>query len=96
MANKPKSVNRVILTGEWDLARKDELIAALALLTMDGPAVIDLRGVTYADSTVLGVLGALRLKFRAVPITLLGAQTQLLKVLKIAGFDKLFHIVDDD
>jgi anti-anti-sigma factor len=88
--------NQVALEGEWDLSRKAELIALLSTLTKDGPATIDLRGCTYADSTVLSILAALRLKFQEVPITLLGARPQLRRVLKIALFDQLFNIVDEE
>jgi anti-anti-sigma factor len=96
MAKKSQPRNRVVLDGEWDVSRKDELRTLLSALTVDRPAIIDFRGVTFADSTVLGILAALRLKFQAVPITLLGAQPQVLKIFKIAGFDRLFRIVYDD
>jgi anti-anti-sigma factor len=93
---EPARKNQVALEGEWDLSRKAELITLLGTLTKRGPATIDLRGCTYVDSTVLSVLAALRLKFQEVPITLLGVRPQLLRVLKIALFDQLFNIVDDE
>jgi anti-anti-sigma regulatory factor len=88
--------NHVALEVEWDLSRRAELIALLGTLTKDGPATIDMRGCTYADSTVLSILAALRLKFHEVPITLLGAQPQLLRILKLVAFDQLFNIVDEE
>jgi anti-anti-sigma factor len=86
--------NRVVLEGEWDLDRKDELAALLARLTKDSPATIDVRGVTYADSTMLSLLATLALRFEGVAITLVHPQPQVLRVLKIANFDKLFRIVE--
>ena len=88
--------NWVVLNGEWDLDRKDELIGLFSRLREDGHATIDLRGVTYADSTFLSVLAALALKFNKTPITLLGPQQAILRVLKVVGFDKLFRIVGDE
>jgi anti-anti-sigma factor len=88
--------NQVALDGEWDLSRKAELIALLGTLAKNSPATIDLRECTYADSTTFSILAALQLKFREVPITLLGAQPQLRRILKIIAFDQLFNIVDEE
>jgi anti-anti-sigma factor len=88
--------NLVALEGESDLSLKAELIELLGALNKDGPATIDLRECTFADSTVLGILAALRLKFQEVPITLLGAQPQISRLLKIALFDQFFNIVDEE
>jgi anti-anti-sigma factor len=60
------------------------------------PATIDLSRVTYLDSTVLNILFALRRKFQEVPITLLASQRNVRKILQIAGFDKLFQIIDQE
>jgi anti-anti-sigma factor len=83
------------LDGEWDLTRRDELLALVVSLAPETPAVIDLRQCSYADSTVLGVLAGLRLKFGRVPITLLAPQPQVRRVLQIVNFDKLFTIAED-
>jgi anti-anti-sigma factor len=93
---KSQDQNRIALGGEWDLHRRDELTGLLATLTKDGPAIIDLRDCTYADSTALSALAALRIKFQEVPITLLGPRQQLRRILQITAFDKIFHIVDDE
>ncbi|MBV8531092.1 MAG: STAS domain-containing protein [Candidatus Eremiobacteraeota bacterium] len=93
LAKQPQN-NRIALDGEWDLSRRDELIALFSALTLDGPATIDCSGVTYADSTVLSVLAALKLKFADVPITLLCPNEQFLRILKIVKFDTLFQIAD--
>jgi anti-anti-sigma factor len=88
--------NRVVLEGEWDLARKEELEELLGRLSLDGDATIDMRGCTYADSTVLAALAAIRAKFADKQVTLLGPSRQLVRVLKIANFDRLFRILDGD
>ncbi|HYL27989.1 MAG TPA: STAS domain-containing protein [Candidatus Nitrosotalea sp.] len=92
---KDRHLNRVALDGEWDFSRKDELAALLGTLERDGAATIDIKGVSYADSTLLSVLAALRMKFAEVPITLLGPQPQIRRLLKLVQFDKLFNVVDD-
>ena len=86
--------NRVRPDGEWDLGRRDELADLLSQLNPDDPATIDLRGCTYADSTVLSALVTLRAKFRNIPVTLLGPSAGLRRILKIANFDGLFRIVE--
>jgi anti-anti-sigma factor len=87
--------HRIKLEGELDLARKNELQRLFNSLEKDGPLTIDLRRVTYADSTFLSLLASLALRFQEVPITLLGATPNLRKVFRVVQFDKLFQIVDD-
>lgn len=87
--------HRIELEGELDLARKNELERLFNSLEKDGPLTIDLRRVTYADSTFLSVLASLALRFQEVPITLLGATPNLRRVFRVVQFDKLFQIVDD-
>lgn len=93
-ASAPGQSNRIALEGEWDLSRRDELAALLAPLVPDGPITIDMQRTTYADSTVLAALVALTTRLQAAPITLLYPQPQILRVLKIANFDKIFAIVE--
>lgn len=88
--------NTVALDGEWDLTRREELLALFGRLSLDGEATIDLRGCTYADSTVLSALAMLRAKFGARPVTLLGPSRDLQRILKLANFDRLFKIVTDE
>lgn len=87
--------NRVELEGEWDLARKDELERLFSSIEKDGPLTIDLRQVTYADSTFLHALASLALRFQEVPITLAGPPPRLRRLFGIVQFDRLFQIVDD-
>jgi len=87
--------HRIELTGELDVSRKDELNRLFGPLQKDGPLTIDLRRVTYADSTFLHVLASLAVRFQEVPITLLGPSPSLRRLFKIVQFDKLFQIADD-
>ncbi len=87
--------HRIELAGELDLSRKDELKRLFDPLEKDGPLTIDLRRVTYADSTLLHLLASLALRFQEVPITLLGATPALRRLFEIVQFDKLFQIADD-
>lgn len=89
-----KTIRRIVLDGEYDLSRKAELQAAFAALSVDGPATLDLRAVTYADSTFLAALAALALQLQGAVITLLGPQPQVQRILKVVNFDRLFRIVE--
>lgn len=93
-ARAPELVHSIALEGEWDLARRQELWTLLSRLSLDGEATIDLRGCTYADSTILSALAMLRVKFADKGITLVGPSPQLQRILRIADFDELFKIVD--
>jgi anti-anti-sigma factor len=86
--------NSIALEGEWDVTRKNELKALFNSLTTDGPATIDLRAVTYVDSTALSLLAALSLRFKNSPITLIRPNASVLRLLKLLRFNDLFHIVD--
>jgi anti-anti-sigma factor len=88
--------HRIELAGELDLSRQGELKRLFDPLQKDGPLTIDLRQVTYADSTFLHVLASLALRFQEVPITLLGATPALRRLFEIVQFDRFFRIADDE
>ena len=58
--------------------------------------VVDLEGVTFMDSTGLGVLvGRLKLvRGQNGTLRIVSSQDRILKVFKITGLDKVFHIYD--
>jgi anti-sigma B factor antagonist len=84
----------VSLAGELDIARKEELHRALFI----GPSVrgvmLDLTGVTYADSTALTEL--LRFRRRAeerrVPVAIVVTSPQFERVIRYAGLYEVFDI----
>lgn len=88
--------NRVALDGEWDLSRKDELKQLFNGLTANDPATVDLRECSYIDSTALSLLAALSIRLRGTPITLLGPNPGILRILKLMRFDGLFRIEDGE
>jgi len=85
---------RITLEGEYDLARKDEIAKVFASVDGQPSVIIDVAKVTYLDSTVLRELAQLRLKRQDRQITLVGANENLRRLLKIAGFDRLLDKIE--
>jgi anti-anti-sigma factor len=81
------------LTGEYDLTRKNEIAELFATVDGESSVQIDLSEVTYIDSTILRELAMLRQRQNGHPIKLVGASSQIERVLRIVDFDKLFDIV---
>ncbi|MBV8067782.1 MAG: STAS domain-containing protein [Candidatus Eremiobacteraeota bacterium] len=92
MGDTSPPAQRLVLDGEYDLARKDEVAKLFDSLDGDGPVIIDLAKVTYMDSTVLHELAALRLKSDGRSITLVGVNPHLRRVLDVVNFDRIFDI----
>jgi anti-anti-sigma factor len=88
------SIPRIELYGEYDLSQKEAIASLFEALPPDGPAVIDLTKVTYVDSTFLSELVRLRRRFKEHPITLLGAKDQVMRVLRLVSFERLFEIAE--
>jgi anti-sigma B factor antagonist len=89
----------VRLVGEVDLSQADALSAELerAEQTAPDPLVVDLRGVSFMDSTGLRLLlGALR---RAEPaarrLVVVRGQEQVRELFRVAGLEDVFELVDD-
>ena len=83
----------VRLAGEYDLTRKDEIAALFDSLAQNGAIVIDLRDVTYLDSTVLRELAKLRVRNDS-HIELRGPSERIRRILNIAQFDELFSVTE--
>ena len=81
----------VSLKGELDIYRADAIRDSFA--TVNGPAVVDLSGVTYMDSTALNELA--RLHKRVGRLVIVAPSPQIRRVLTIVGFADLFEIVED-
>jgi anti-sigma B factor antagonist len=89
----------VRLVGELDLSQADHVSEELARAEATEPAVlvIDLRGVSFMDSTGLRLLlAALR---RAEPVgrrlVLVRGQEQVRELFRVARLDDVFELVDD-
>lgn len=87
----------VRLDGELDVSRKDELRAALKSAHQAHSVLLDLAGVTYADSTALVELlhFCTDLKESDVPVALLIETPQFARLIKYAGLDQAFAVFDD-
>ncbi|HET9097524.1 MAG TPA: STAS domain-containing protein [Candidatus Baltobacteraceae bacterium] len=88
----------VELSGEVDIATKDELRARLDAAAEQSDSVdIDLSKVEYADSTALGLLIGLRNRLRergGGDVRLIAPSLRMRKLLNYAGLDQAFTIVE--
>jgi anti-sigma B factor antagonist len=87
----------VQLTGELDIAVQEELRAQLdAAAAIANTVEIDLSGVTYADSTALGIFIALRNRLLedGGKVRLIAPSERVRKLLNYAGLDRIFEIGD--
>lgn len=88
------SVAVISLSGELDVARADEVSAALAMPAEKTPVLLDLSDVTYADSTVISALFHFREKTSAgdIRIAVLIVKPQLIRLLEYAGLSEAFPV----
>ena len=86
----------VSVVGELDVATAPELRTRLDDAIDRGPAVVvaDLLGVTFLDSTALGVLiGALkRSQAAGGELRIVAAEPRILKIFEITGLTELFSL----
>ena len=88
----------VAVEGELDLSTSSRFREALTELVDASPRVaIDLRAVTFMDSTALGVVVAAmkRARERDGELALIGPTGSPRKVLSITALDQIMRIVDD-
>lgn len=90
------------LTGELDLAAAPAVRSRVVALTSGGSSrlVIDLRGVDFLDSAGLGVLVGARKRVRQIDeaageVRLVATEPQVLRVLALAGLDRVMDVFDD-
>lgn len=93
MADKQKA-QIVQLEGDWDISRRDELERLLEPAYLwPGDVILDLKGVAYADSTILAALVVLRNRRRTkglpLPSLVVGTQ-QIKRLLNISGLSEAF------
>lgn len=89
----PDASERIELSGEYDLRRRDEVRALFDGLTSPH-IVLDLSGVTYLDSSFLSALVLLRNRLPDCSITLYGPSPQVKRIFDIVDFGRIFSIVD--
>jgi len=85
----------VALSGEIDIAAVHELRTELAAFTQSGgPVVIDLRAVSFIDSSGIEALCAARRDAEGAggSVVLRSPSSAVVRVLEITGLDDLFRI----
>ena len=93
----PLRVARIRLCGEFDIFRKDELMATLSQAQDASVVVLDLSETTFIDATTLSSLLQLRKRIRAGghgAVHIVGARPHIRKLLLITGLDKVFEVHD--
>ncbi|HTW20655.1 MAG TPA: STAS domain-containing protein [Mycobacteriales bacterium] len=84
--------------GQLDIATAPALRDALLSLINEGATdlVVDLEGVSFVDSTGLGVLvsATKRVQSKGGSMTVICTRPQTLKVLKITGLESIFAVRD--
>ena len=81
--------HHLMLSGEYDLARRQELIALFRSID-GGPVTMDMTEVSYIDSTFLAELATMRFRLNGTPVTLVGVRPNIARVLQIAKLDRFF------
>jgi anti-sigma B factor antagonist len=84
------------LEGEFDLAERERLIDAFAIVQSAPVVVVDLRKTTYIDSAVLQRLVALNeaTHKRDAKLVVVGLHGAILRLFQITGLDQVFEIRD--
>ncbi|HEV2260987.1 MAG TPA: STAS domain-containing protein [Candidatus Rubrimentiphilum sp.] len=89
------TAHTVKLFGDFDFSRKGELEQLLAAAAQADVAVIDLRDVSYLDSSVLTSLMNLKRRMEARgeagTIRIVGANQSLRRIFTICGLDRYFE-----
>jgi anti-anti-sigma regulatory factor len=92
-SNGDDDSRRLVLSGEYDLRRRDEvrtLFRALSCSEID----LDFRGVTYVDSSFLSELILLRKRLPECSIVLSGVNSQVKHTFELVDFGSIFCIKD--
>jgi len=82
--------HHIELSGEYDLARKQELAEVFSSITNGDPVAIDMRQVTYVDSAFLSELIGMRLRRNELPVTLVGVRPNVARVFRLTNLDRFF------
>ncbi len=90
---------RIVLAGELDAARADEIRAAVTgyRVSSQPDVVLDVTAVTFMDSTGLGLVARLRRTCteRGGTVTILNPAESVERLLGLVGFDRLVTVRKD-
>lgn len=95
--SQSQAIKTIRLTGELEVSRKSEIRDALQRADHSGPFLVDLAGVTYADSTALTEL----LRFCVLakrdgnPVAVVIQTPQFARLVQYAGLSGAFPIFGD-
>lgn len=85
----------IFLSGEYDLARREELERELSSAGQSDTVVLDLSDVTYLDSTALTCFIRLRKRMMArgeCRIRLAGVRPQIRRLFQVSNLDQVFEL----
>jgi anti-sigma B factor antagonist len=84
----------ITLRGEWDVATRERLRAALHDLGTEGDAIVDLREATFFDSTALAELIAFykRLNAAGRRLEALVGESNMRRLLELTSLDELLGV----
>lgn len=92
---RPPPVAIVALQGEYDLFRREELLASLQAIPICDIAIIDMRQVVHIDATVLASLLKLKKRFgkngKGI-VRILGLKPRLYRLFQITGLHCIFEV----
>lgn len=81
------------VSGRFDFSVHNEFRQATKLAESNVSSIkVDLENTDYLDSSALGMLLVLRDKAAGNNVKIVGAKTDVRKILEIANFDKLFTV----
>ncbi len=93
----------IVLEGEWDIARRDELSAviedALASFDSNTTIVVDMRATTFIDSSALAILVSLYVRLRAQDrrlITLCTSDGAPRRTIDLLGLGERLGLLESD
>jgi anti-sigma B factor antagonist len=97
--DRSADVPTLALRGELDLAGTEQFLAALDTVELDAPpvVVVDLRGLTFLDSSGLRVLLSAHAEARRSDrrLVLVRAPAPVQRVFEVALLDRRLEFVDD-
>ncbi|GAA4285923.1 hypothetical protein GCM10022262_02820 [Georgenia daeguensis] len=86
---------RLVLAGEVDASMNDELATCTTEITrLNGPLDVDVRNVTFMDSSVLAVLARLTQRLSA-PVRVIGASESVRFLLELTHLSEVVELHDD-
>ncbi|HEV7180394.1 MAG TPA: STAS domain-containing protein [Candidatus Baltobacteraceae bacterium] len=87
---------RIALSGEYDIGRQPELEAELARAGAGSTVELDMRDVTYIDSTALTCFIRLRKRLGTdAVIRLFGLRPNIRRVFTLTNLESIFEMIDE-